>query len=242
MAHSLKSETFRLSAICLGALAVSACGSPKIAPQHAAVVTLYIDISRSMPLIDNPAFAERVIEQVGREVRDLELGDEVRVFVVGNRTADRAVSLPKISTGYNLRIPEAATRVQKNMRDLIAEHRQDGGDDATNLLFALENSHPICTPRSRVILISDGIEANDSYSVVRALANGTDISLPKAQQPYLKGCSVTFYGMGISSETGAGIEAQPLANSPMQALTNAWRTYLRSAGVNNDAITIHSMV
>jgi hypothetical protein len=227
-------------------LATAGCGETEkeaAAPTpQAAVVTIGFDVSGSTANIKSPSYGDAAIKRVGDAVMGQILGDKFRVVAIGSRTNNRAVQALSLASDRRLRLPAVRTQVEARLTELLAENRQNGGDGSTNILFALENAHPECTPRSEVVIVSDGMEDSESYSVAAALAAGQPVQLPPPSQRYLTGCAIEFIGIGIAAPTVNGQSQETLPNAQLQALIAGWRDYLVAAGVEPDAIRFTSIL
>lgn len=222
---------FILAGISLTAAGCQESGAPAVKPQ-AAVVTTFADLSASTAFVASPAYADAAIKQVGKAVMKQQLGDAFRVVPIGSRSVERAVDALSVSTDRKFRLAAARKRVEASLNELIESGRQNGGDGTTNILYTLENAQPRCTPRSKIIVLSDGIEDSEGYSVNQALALGKPVRLPPPSHPYLKGCSIEFVGIGITPQAMNGMTAETLPNDKLQALIGAWREYFAAAGVS----------
>ncbi|MFZ5746914.1 MAG: hypothetical protein ACOY45_04565 [Pseudomonadota bacterium] len=220
-----------LSVAALGGCQQATSAPDQPAPQ-AAVVTVFYDGSSSTAFVASPAYAEAAVKKVGQAVMDQRLGDEFRIVPFGSRTTDRSVAALSIASGYKLRLASARKQVESSLSGLLEQDRQTGGDGTTNLLYSLENAHPTCTSRSRIIILSDGIEESEAYSAGRALMAGRPVHLPSPGSAYLKGCSVMFIGIGVSPMGGSGQTAETLPSKQLASLISGWRIYLESAGVS----------
>jgi hypothetical protein len=193
---------------------------------------LYVieDTSLSPGTMIDAAVAQAAERYVSNVAAHMELGDSMTVYEAGARTANRMVAHPTIVTDYDLRIPTAVKTLDKQMEDVVASFRAHGGDNATNLLLTLETIHPDCTPRTTLILVTDGIEDSEAVSTSRALAAGKPVNLPAPAGKYLAGCRVVFLGIGITLDPSVG-KAQLLPERALSALQLGWSNYLMSAGV-----------
>lgn len=209
--------------------------------RQAAVDTIAFDGSSSTAFIASPAYGDAAIRRVSDLVKRQQLGDGVRIMAFGSRTSDNAVNVLSANSGYALRIPAMRKDVEARLAQMMAQARQRGGDSSTNILYALENAHVACTPRSRLVILSDGIEASESYSAASALSAGQPVQLPPPASPYLKGCAVEFIGIGVAP-MGDGMDAETLPNAQLQALISGWRTYFEAAGVQPGDMTFTSIL
>ncbi len=230
-------------------LMLSACGHSSGVPQQgeaaqskAAVLTVFIDVSGSAALIKQPDFANRMIERVGEEISNLELGDKIRILTLGDRSADHSFSQLEIETGIGTRLPAARASVELKIRQIIGQSIRTGGDRSTNILSAMEGAQPECTPRSTVMVVGDGIEDSDTYSVTKALRSDQPIDLPTAAHPYLRGCRIAMLGIGIAAEPGNGIGSKPLGSHQLATLTEGWSRYLQSAGASATDLRFTSII
>lgn len=216
----------------VGLLALGACHPAKpLKAQMMASITILYDRSGSTAMIASPRFGDAAIAKAGDAVMHAEIGDTVRTIEIGSRTGDRAVDA--LSEVIDRRHRQGSVRrdVEAKLRELQASDRQSGGDGATNILYTLENAQPVCTPGSAVVILSDGVENSEAYSAEAALAKGRPVRLPPASEPYLRGCTVTFVGIGIAPKAGRDGSVQTLPDAQLKALVVGWREYLRSAGV-----------
>jgi hypothetical protein len=230
-----------LTPLCLG---LAACSSPEPMPsapkKQAAHLTVIADVSISSETMTANAYGQAVQKRVGEAVSKMRLGDSITVVEVGARSSDRAVSHPTIVTDNRLRLPAARKLVLKQMQEITARLTSEGADRGSKLLLALE-SNLICTPGSKILVLSDGIEEGGAYSVGDALAASKPIELPPPAGPILRGCSVQFLGFGVT-KNAIGDGAQVLLDSYLVSLRRGWTNYLRSAGVNPADITFTTVM
>jgi hypothetical protein len=223
---------------CAGA-APTSNGPSHTSPAELVVIT---DTSLSVQTPGDGPYGKAELQRVGDVVDQMALGDTITVFEAGAKSADRAVAHPTIVTGYKLRMVTARAMTFRQLEEIGASYRQHGGDGATNLLFTLENAHVDCSSgRSKVILISDGVEDSDAYSASAALRAGKAVELPSPPPGRkLEGCSVTFLGFGVSKD-GNG-SAQILPARQLEALRQGWTAYLAAAGVKPGDIDFASII
>lgn len=215
----------------LGSLSLAGCGRGEAttgtAPSVASRLTVFADVSTSNDEQANPAVATRAAHLAAEEFGRFRLGDTAQVYVVGDRS--HALSPPLIATGYRNRMPAAMKALEAQLVDVFARSRQQG-DGSTNILFTLQAARPVCGSASEVVLLSDGIEESEAYSVSRALAAGRAVTLPPPPGRFLQGCRAQVIGLGVSAASG-GSGTQMLPTAAMNALMKGWTDYFVAAGV-----------
>ncbi len=216
--------------VVLGACSPSSDTSDAAKAMKAANLYIIMDTSASPGTMIDATLAQAAERYVSNVAAHMELGDSMTVYEAGARSSNRMVAHPTIATDYDLRIPTAVKTLDKQIEDIDAGFKRQGGDSSTNLLLTLETIHPDCTPRTTVILITDGIEDSEAVSASRALAAGTPVNLPAPAGKYLAGCRVVFLGIGITFDPSVG-NAQLLPERELSALQLGWSNYLTSAGV-----------
>jgi hypothetical protein len=224
-------------------IALAACSGSHTAtdapgPKRPAHFTYIYDVSTSPATINDSAVIQAVQRRVGDDMmKNVRLGDTITVHEAGGRSADRMLEYQPIVTDYNLRVPAARARLLEQMRAIVARVHSQGGDNATNLLLALESIQPDCaSPGSAVTLITDGVEESDVFSAGRALAKGKPVNFPQPTLGrYLAGCRVLFVGFGLTEDPSAG-KAELLPARQLSALRQGWTNYLQSAGVHPEDI------
>jgi hypothetical protein len=230
--------------ILLAGLALSGCNSTepadtKLKPQ-AATMTVFADLSGSTVFMGSPSYTSGAVAHIGEDIQKQPLGTRFRVLSLGSLTADNAVDVLSVSSDYQNRIPAVRKQVTGALGDLFERNRLTGGQGGTNITYALTNAHPSCTPGSRVVILSDGVEESASYSVSRALSAGQPVNLPAPAGPILKACSVAFVGLGMMSTTGGATQSLP--DAQLQALTAGWRAWFAAAGVQPDDVTFTTIL
>lgn len=93
----------------------------------------------------------------------------------------------------------------------------------TNIIAFLEFGDFDCANGGQILLITDGIEAS-IYADPNALLKGK-VKLPTPEPGFLKGCSVTFYGLGAEQS------AQEAKN-----IRDAWKRWFETAGAPFTAV------
>jgi hypothetical protein len=190
----------------------------QIAPSR---MVIAIDLSKSNPLIDNPAFAQKVAMRVADEVRGLGFASEVHVRTFGNYDAT--------SNNFHydavLSVRNRPDAVAAEIGRLIAGTPQlvSSGkwraQGRTNILAFLDNvSQSIgCADRpTTIILASDGIEDSEY-----ARLEHSDAHLPSPEGRPFAGCAeLQILGLGEGT------------NSPSETvrLRGEWARWSHAAG------------
>ncbi|HEX4303534.1 MAG TPA: hypothetical protein VHZ78_12135 [Rhizomicrobium sp.] len=186
-----------------------------IAPRR---IVIGIDISKSNPLVDNPAFAEKVAARVSNIVRGLGMASEVHVRTFGsydassnnfyydalisarNRPEAVAAEIHKLIAGTPLLVSSGKWRSQEN----------------TNILAFLDNvSQSIgCGGMSTtVVLASDGIEDSE---YVRLQHPGAHLPTPDGK-PF-RGCAeMEILGIGQGTDS-------PVVTTRLRGEWSRWAT------------------
>lgn len=227
-------NTFRLALLpllaTLGACSPSSSTTDTAKTMKPARLYVIMDTSVSPGTMIDAAVAQAAERYVTNLASHMELGDSMTVYEAGARSANRMVAHATIATDYDLRIPTAVKQLGKQMEEVDASFKSQGGDDATNLLLTLETTHPECTPRTAIVLVTDGIEDSEAVSTSRMLARHKPVNLPAPTGKYLAGCRVVFLGFGITLDASDG-KAELLPERELSALQLGWSNYLTSAGV-----------
>lgn len=185
------------------------------ASAHAKTVTIGIDLSGSNPLLTSKEFAAGAAEYAARRIEQLEDGDTVRIKTFGARgsavnTMDQALVISR-----RLRPPKVAAMVQRYIASL--PQQQAKAQAATNIIAALEfDSGLDCAGGGEVLLLTDGVESSEYVNAQRFASARQKLPKPDVD---LKGCRVTFYGLG------AGLPA-PSA----KFIRKEWNTWVAAAG------------
>ena len=97
---------------------------------------------------------------------------------------------------------------------------------STNIIAKLEFSNFNCDDGDGILLITDGREAS---SITMGLQRGAKLPTPDSE--YLKGCTMTMYGIG-SQDRGNKLNYQQVKN-----IRTAWQQYLTTAGATVALVT-----
>lgn len=190
---------------------------------HPERVIIGLDLSRSNPLVDDPAFAARVGQRISGIISKLSFASEVRVRTFGsydpssnNWSFDTVIST-------RARPDDVAAEVQKLIAGtprLVASGRWKS-QQKTNIVAFLDNITRAvgCGGMpTTIILASDGIEDSDYARLLRG------DHLPAPDRRTFRGCkTLAIYGLG----QGAG---SPVLTA---RLRTEWENWARTAGFAN---------
>jgi hypothetical protein len=190
---------------------------------HPERVIIGLDLSRSNPLVDDPAFAARVGQRVAGIISKLSFASEVRIRTFGsydpssnNWSFDTVIST-------RARPEDVAAEVQKLIAGtprLVASGRWKS-QQKTNIVAFLDNITRAvgCGGMpTTIILASDGIEDSDYARLQRG------DHLPSPDRRTFRGCqTLAIYGLG----QGAG---SPVLTARFRT---EWENWARTAGFAN---------
>jgi hypothetical protein len=190
----------------------------QLAPRR---LVIALDLSKSNPLIDNPAFAQKVAARVADEVRALGFASEVHVRTFGNYDA----SSNNFHYDAVLSVRDRPDAVAAEIEKLIAgtpELVSSGkwrAQGRTNILAFLDNvsqSIGCAGLPTTVILASDGIEDSEY-----ARLEHSDAHLPSPQgRPFADCAELQILGLG----EGTGRPSETVR------LRDEWARWTRAAG------------
>ncbi len=159
---------------------------------QARTLTIGLDLSGSNPLLGDRNFADQAARHAVRAIEALKSGDVVRVKSFGARDDARNLLDRSVTIGRRMRSARVAKAVGDYLRSL--PEQAQAGQSSTNLLAWLEFGSGFgCEEEGQILVITDGLESS-SLVDGRALIAGK-ARLP-APQVSLKGCALTFYGLG----------------------------------------------
>lgn len=187
---------------------------------HPERVIIGLDLSKSNPLIEDPAFAARVAQRVAVIVRQLGMASEIHIRTFGNYDPSSNPFAFDTVLSVRSRPDRVAAEVQKliaNTPRLVASGRWRPQRN-TNILAFLDNSVRAmgCGGMpTTIILASDGIEDSE-YA---RLAHGD--GLPRPDRRLFRGCArLAIYGIGQGS-------GSPVLTTRLRAQWDGWS---RAAG------------
>ncbi len=206
-----------------GALAMQASRDTAAFDQntlHPERLIIGLDLSRSNPLIDNPAFAARVAQRVAGMVRNLSYASEVHIRTFGSYDASSNNFAFDTVISTRARPEDVATEVQRLIAQtprLVASGRWRS-QQRTNIVAFLDNITRAvgCGGMpTTIILASDGIE-DSAYA---RMERGDH--LPRPDTRIYRGCrTLAIYGIG----QGAG---SPILTTRFR---QEWESWARQAG------------
>src|ERR1700685_208851 len=138
-------------------------------------IVIGLDLSKSNPLIDNPAFAAKVAQRIAGEVRALGFASEVHVRTFGNFDASSNNWAYDQVISVRARPENVAAEIQKLIAGtpLLVQRGKWVAQDNTNILAFLDNAVTSigCSGMpTTVILASDGIEDSEYARLDREAA------------------------------------------------------------------------
>lgn len=168
-----------------------------------------IDLSKSNPLIDNPAFAAKVAKRVAGEVRKLGFASEVHVRTFGNFDASSNTFEFDAVISTRARPENVAAEIQKLIAGtpLLVDRGKWLAQDNTNIVAFLDNavsSIGCAGMPTTVILASDGVEDSEY-----ARLGLEDSHLPDPQGHPLRGCA-ELQILGVGQGTRSPVETMRL--------------------------------
>jgi hypothetical protein len=188
---------------------------------QAKTLTIGIDLSGSNPLLAHQNFAYIASQHVTAEINKLNNGDTVHVKTFGSRAVAENLLNPTFQISRKVKPGKVAGIVAQYIQSL--PEKVDAAQSSTNLVAWLEFTSGFnCSGAGHVLVITDGIESS-SYVDGNQLLQGKK-GLPKPDVD-LKGCSLTFYGLG------AGSPPQAVRN-----IRNEWMRWAEQAGAIFTAI------
>ena len=187
---------------------------------HPERVIIGLDLSKSNPLVDDPAFAARVAQRIAGIVRGLGMASEVHIRTFGSYDPSSNSFAYDVVLSVKARPDQVAAEVQKliaNTPRLVASGKWRS-QQKTNILAFLDNSVRAvgCGGMpTTIILASDGIEDSEYARLDRGGA------LPQPDQRLYRGCTkFVIYGIGQGS-------GSPVFTTRLRA---TWENWTRSAG------------
>jgi hypothetical protein len=197
-------------------------------PTKADVLNIGLDLSGSVPLVVNPAFANRVADYLRSSILKLRTDDRVKLQTFGVYGMVHNSRRLDITISRRDRAPQVAETVYAIVRSVpqLVRNSKIEVQGETNILGYLESEAHLLNCASEpteIVLVSDGVE-NSALVRDQDLISGKK-KLPNLPENLLTGCSMTILGIG---QVAQGASA-PFA----QKLIAAWTEWARSAGISN---------
>jgi len=188
---------------------------------HPQRIIIGLDLSKSNPLIEDPAFAAKVAARIAGIVSHLDFSSEVHVRTFGNYDAVSNTYAYDVVLSKFARPDDVAALIQRRIAStpMLVRTGKWRAQDNTNILAFLDNvTHGIgCAGMpTTIVLASDGIE-DSSYARLYRL----DAELPTPAGRPFAGCAA-FQILGL----GQGAGSPRLTNH----LRDDWAGWARSAG------------
>ena len=184
-------------------------------------IVIGLDISRSNPLVADPAFAAKVGARIADEIRKLGFASEVHVRTLGNYDASSNAFYYDAVLSARNRPENIAAEVEKLVSGtpLLVKSGKWKAQSRTNILAFLDNvsqSIGCAGLPTTIILASDGIEDSEYAHLARA---NSHLPAPDAQD--FRGCAkLEILGLGQGTK------------SPVQTvrLRKEWSGWAKAAG------------
>lgn len=160
-------------------------------------IVIGLDLSKSNPLIDNPAFAAKVARRIAGEVSQLGFASEVHVRTFGNFDPSSNTFAYDQVISVHARPQAVAAEIEKLIAGtpMLVERGKWVAQDNTNIIAFLDNAVASigCEGMpTTVILASDGIEDSEYAKLERE-----DARLPSPTDIPFKGCAeLQILGIG----------------------------------------------
>ncbi len=214
-----------------GILFATGCSTEMI---EAAEMNVYMDVSKYSVLTSSEPLREDAIEFVQQQADKMMTGDQIRFRLVGANDIRIAERKTEILTDLSRPMENISPAIAAAMLEMTDPFLDGEGEDWTNILASVQTFPPDCSSgRNLVLFITDGMENGDDYSAQHAIATSAEIELPIPAEPFLEGCNVVVWGLGISSrnpETKAGTMLTP---RQIAVLKDAWRVWFEAAGAES---------
>ncbi len=188
---------------------------------QAKTLTIGVDLSSSNPLLTHKNFAYVASQYVTAQIKQLKKGDVVQIKTFGARGDLSNLPNTRFKISRRLRANKVAKIVSQYLLSLPA--RKDVAQASTNLIAWLELTSGFnCGAGGQILAITDAIESSSVLSDQQLLQGKQALPKPDVS---LKGCHLTFYGLGTGQELQA-----------VKTLRRAWSSWAEQAGATFTAI------
>lgn len=187
----MKMRQFCAAAVC--ALTILLPMTFAQATSTAKTLTVLIDVSGSNPLLIDTRFNQNAASFVKAHITPLKRKDSVEIYAFGSLQAAENFDTKTFEiTRHN------ATSVARKVENLILAFPNEANPQgSTNLLAWFGRHSPNCAEGSKIIVLTDGIEASEYIPNPNDFINGK-VQLPAPNEfVSIKGCEVVFYGLGV---------------------------------------------
>jgi len=224
-------------------LLLTSCMNPEIHDPEG--LTILPDLSRSSDifefneagvLVRNENAIAKLKARAAAEVDLLNYRDRISLYPIGDAVISNQIPAFEAILGIDHSYIETKAALDAEIDKLIDEHAENGGDDYSNIILALNDAKPLCANRGIVQMHGDGVENGRDYKVPKAMRSGQKISLPQPETPFLKNCIIKWYRFAQVREHPVTGKLETLNLKERQALEHAWREYFVAAGVNPNDI------
>lgn len=184
-----------------------------------------LDMSGSNELVKNETFAAAVAARVEAKIRQMSLGDRVRLRFFGSYGANDNLKTLDVRISRRNRAPKVAKAIGRFIRAVpsLIENGRMSAQGATNIIAYLEERDFACEAEpTDILLITDGFEVSvytNSANVVSGRAK-----LPAPGGRFLEGCALTMLGVGRIAGTSS-----PIAT---RNVSKAWSDWADAAGAS----------
>lgn len=188
-------------------------------PACAKTTHFYIDDSKSNKAVTDKAFAKILARKAAKTVMAQKLGDHISIRTFGDINETNPL---RYDAQLTRRSNPPAT-VGRNVARLIMKPATStkARQQKTEIVAMLQWNRFNCAAGDHVIVLTDAIETGAVRSP-SALLNGK-ASLPMPKAGSMRGCSVSFWGIGRVSSGN-------ITSAQVNNLTKAWARYFRIAG------------
>lgn len=184
-------------------------------------LTIGIDLSGSNPLLMHENFAYKASQYTASEILKLKPKDTVQIKTFGARDNAANVLSTNLVISRKMKPKKAADLIAKYI--ITLPNQVDISQTSTNLIAWLEFTSGFnCSDNGKILVITDGLESSSYVSGKQFLAGKKGLPKPDVN---LKGCSLTFYGLGA--------DWQP---QPVKFVRNEWNSWSTKAGADFTAI------
>ena len=194
-------------------------------PASAKTTHFQIDYSSSNRAVVDKAFARLLARKAARTVMAQKFGNRISVRTFGDINETNPLRYDvQLTRRSNPPVSVARNTARSIMRLAVSGKARQ---KKTEIVAMLQWNRFNCAAGDHIIVLTDAIETGAVRSP-SALLNGK-VSLPKPKAGSLRGCRVSFWGIGRVSSGG-------ITSTQVNNLTKAWAKYFRIAGAKFHAV------